>query len=151
MKYSLFIIMGLTVISAWYIIYRVNKAFRNAKKNAPAFYLEHRQSTIHEIVKSFLPTNEQIKKVLGTKNRHPAQSRQKYREEKIKVVVVGQTAYWVQDNTFYQTQITETGEIDSSSAIPITTDGMTQSEVEELMLILDDLGRNNDDGSGSRD
>jgi hypothetical protein len=76
------------------------------------------------------------------------QSNQKYNPERIKVVVINSKAYWIQDNTFYETEITEGGEIDQSLAKPVDTTNMDIEEIDKLMKIVDDLRSvENNDGS----
>jgi len=145
----MFYIGGLTFLSSYYILYRAKKLNKKIIDRMPAYYLEHKQSTIHEIVKVFMPTNDQIKRFVKESRRISSQSKQTYQEGRIKVVVVGQTAYWIQDNTLYQTEITEDGEIDSASATAVTTDDMSHEEIERLMKIVDDLRSNENDGNSS--
>jgi hypothetical protein len=146
--------LGLTIwlfVSIIYILVKT-KILLNESKASPSKF-KGRQSTIHEIIQNFLPSNEDFIRVLiaQKRNTHPSQqSRQKYRSDKIKVVVVGDRAYWIQDNTFYQTVVTEDGEIDQSLAIPVDTTNMIQDDIDRLMLIVDDLRRvEEDDGSSS--
>jgi hypothetical protein len=126
-----------------YILIKI-KILLNQKK---LYFLKTkgRQSTIHELVRNFLPTNEDFIKILiarkGYQNHPSKQSNQKYQKDKIKVVVIEDKAYWVQDNTFYETIVTEDGNIDQSLAKPINIDEMKKEDVERLMLILDDLKR----------
>jgi hypothetical protein len=145
--------LGLTIwllVSIIYILVKT-KILLNESKTSPSKF-KGRQSTIHEIIQNFLPSNEDFIRVLIAQKRggHPSQqSRQKYRSDKIKVVVVGDRAYWIQDNTFYQTGVTEDGEIDQSLAIPVDTTNMSQDDIDRLMIIVDDLRRVEDDGSSS--
>lgn len=146
--------LGLTIwllVSIIYILVKT-KILLNESSASPSKF-KGRQSTIHEIIQNFLPSNEDFIRVLIAQKRggHPSQqSRQKYRSDKIKVVVVGDRAYWIQDNTFYQTAVTEDGEIDQSLAIPVDTTNMSQDDIDRLMLIVDDLRRvEEDDGSSS--
>jgi hypothetical protein len=115
--------------------------------------LKHRQSTIHNIVRDVLPTNEDIiKNIIMNRERskQKKQSNQKYSQESIRVIVVEDDAYWIQDNTFYQTKVTEDGEIDQSSAKPVDTTNMSVEEIDRLMKIVDDLrGIGKNDGSSS--
>jgi hypothetical protein len=147
--------LGLTIwlfVSIIYILVKT-KILLNERKESPSKF-KGRQSTIHEIIQNFLPSNEEFIRVLIAQKRstHPSQqSRQKYRSDKIKVVVVGDRAYWIQDNTFYQTSVKEDGEIDQSLAIPVDTANMNQDDIDRLMLIVDDLRRVEDDGSSSGD
>ena len=150
-KYILYI--GLTTILLCSIIYIVVKITTNIviKNNMPK--LKHRQSTIHNIVRDVLPTNEDIiRNIIMNRERskQKKQSNQKYSQESIKVIVVEDDAYWIQDNTFYQTKVTEDGEIDQSSAKPVDTTNMSVEEIDRLMKIVDDLrGIGKNDGSSS--
>ncbi len=150
-KYAALALTIWLCLSIIYILVKTKALLNEQKKSIPKF--KGRQSTIHEIIQNFLPTNTDFIKVLIAKKRgdHPSQqSRQKYNPDRIKVVVVGDRAYWIQNNTFYQTVVTEDGEIDQSLAIPIDTTNMKQEDMDRLMLILDDLRRDEEnDGSGS--
>lgn len=145
--------IGLTTILLCSIIYIVVKITTNIviKNNMPK--LKHRQSTIHNIVRDVLPTNEDIiKNIIMNRERskQKKQSNQKYSQESIRVIVVEDDAYWIQDNTFYQTKVTEDGEIDQSSAKPVDTTNMSVEEIDRLMKIVDDLrGIGKNDGSSS--
>jgi hypothetical protein len=61
-------------------------------------------------------------------------------------------AYWIQENAFYQTEITEDGEINSSNAKPIDTSNLSENDLNHLLRILDDLRSDEgNDGRSSRD
>ena len=126
----------------------------NEKKTEPSRF-NFRQSTIHELIQNFLPTNgDFIRALISQKNgKHPSQqSRQRYREDKIKVIIAGDKAYWVQDNIFYQTEVSEDGNIEQDLAIPVDTTNMEDEDIDRLMLILDDLrSAEENDGSSSSD
>jgi hypothetical protein len=137
-----------------YILVKTNILFK--QKNKRLYSVKGRQTTIHELIQGFLPTNEDFIRVLIAKKRgmHPSQnqSRQRYNPDKIKVVVVGDRAYWVQDHVFYQTVVTEDGEIDQSLAIPVDTTNMNQEDIDRLLHIVDDLrSTEEDDGNSPRD
>lgn len=125
------------------------------EKNAKPSQFKFRQSTIHELIQNFLPTNTDFIRSLIAKKKgtHPSQqSRQKYSQDKIKVIVVGDIAYWVQDNIFYQTVVSEDGNIEQDLAVPVDTTQMQEEEIDRLMLILDDLrSAEKNDGSSSSD
>lgn len=136
--------IGLTLMFGCYILYMLSKILKKGRRSKMSKYmLKYRQSTLHLNLKEFLPTNEQIKKFAKAMRNHPAQSRQAYSQERIKVVVVDQTAYWVQDNKFYQTNITEDGEINSANATLVDTANLSSEDLDKLLKILDDL-RSND-------
>lgn len=143
----------LTSIALCSIIYIVVIITSKKNRNVRGLNLKHRQSTIHNIVRSVLPTNEEIiyniiqKKRGASKNK---QSRQRYNPEQIKVVVIGDKAYWIQNNTFYEAMVTENGDIDQSLSKPVDTTNMPIEEVDRLLKIVDDLRRTEkNDGSGS--
>ena len=118
----------------------LSKIQKTTKRKKMSQYLsKYRQRTLHLNLKEFLPSNEQIKKIARAMRDHPTQSRQKYSEERIKVVVVDQTAYWVQDNKFYETNITDDGEIDAANAKLVDTVNSSPEDLEKLLRILDDL------------
>lgn len=56
----------------------------------------------------------------------------------IKVAIIGEKAYWVHDNTFYETSVVD-GEINNSDATPINADNLSTKEVRMLMDILDSI------------
>lgn len=151
-KYATLALTIWLCISIIYILVKTKILLNEQKKFYPK--IRGRQSTIHEIIQNFLPTNSDFIKVLIAKKKkeHPSQqSRQKYNTDKIKVVVVEDKAYWIQNNTFYQTVVTENGDIDQSLATPVDTTNMRQEDMDRLMLILDDLRSNeNNDGGSSR-
>jgi hypothetical protein len=91
-----------------------------------------------------------IKNIIMNRERSPQakQSNQKYNQERIKVVVINDKAYWIQDNAFYETTITDSGEINQSLAKPVDTSNMDTEEIDKLMKIVDDL-RSVEDNDGS--
>lgn len=58
-------------------------------------------------------------------------------EDVVKVAVYGEKAYWVYENTFYESEITR--EPDFTTARPIDTMSMSSKQLNELMNILDEL------------
>lgn len=148
---TLFIVTYLTMMAYSYIIYKVVKNVKilpMAKKPL----VEFKQSSIHEMIKDFLPSNAQIVKMSKAARPLLKQSGQRYQEGKVKVVVVGNMAYWIQENAFYQTEITEDGEINSSNAKPIDTSNLSENDLNHLLRILDDLRSDEgNDGRSSRD
>jgi hypothetical protein len=140
-------------ISIIYIGKKTIQLFHEEKYQPSRF--NFRQSTIHELIQNFLPTNADfIRALISQKGgTHPyQQSRQKYSQDKIKVIIVGDNAYWVQDNIFYQTVVSEDGDIQQDLAIPVDTTNMEIEDIDRLMLILDDLrSAEKNDGSSSSD
>lgn len=54
----------------------------------------------------------------------------------IKVAIIGEKAYWVHNNIFYETVVVD-GEIDNGNAKPIDTTNMSTRQVRLLMDVLD--------------
>lgn len=147
MAYLILTAAGLTFLFSWYILYRMT-TFVDKYVSKPEFgILPFRQSTIHNFGKIYMPTNEQFNKafknISNNMNSHPSSL------NKIKVIVFGNTAYWVHENIFYSAEIDEFGEIKTENARPIEVDGMSEKEIDLLMSILDDLRGDENDGSSS--
>ncbi len=150
MEYIIPLVLTMFVLSS--IIYIVVKITNRGIRQVDGLDLKHRQSTIHNIVRSVLPTNEEIiANIIRQKRRssRTKQSRQKYNPDQIKVLVVGDKAYWIQNNTFYETDVDDNGEIDQASSKPVDTTNLNDDEINMLMEIVDELGRveKNDGGS----
>lgn len=69
---------------------------------------------------------------------HDSQLEQFRKKHTIKVAIIGDKAYWVHNNTFYETILVD-GEIDNSQAKPIDANKLTTKEVRMLMDILDSI------------
>ena len=69
-------------------------------------------------------------------------------KDKIKVLVVGEDAYWVADNMFFIAK-TENGEVMLETAEPIDTENMSKQEINKMLFILDNLQNGRVDDSGS--
>ncbi len=69
-----------------------------------------------------------------------------YEEEhnRVTVAMVNGKAYWVFDNTFWETEVDEEGEPDRSAARPIDTEDMTFQQVKMHMAILDSIEKERD-------
>jgi len=125
----------LTLFLVSYILYkgRKIKAFSDMK---------YTQSSIHEIIKNFIPPN------FFDKPRKLSQAEKHAEKNTIKVLFVENKAYWVTNNIFYAADAFN-GDVDTDSAKPVNTEGMTKKDIEKMLFILDNLqnGRNNDSGS----
>lgn len=139
------IISFLTFVLTSYILYKVTLINRKYTTKLYSNYIRHRQSTIHVLVKGYMPTNEQVRELIRQSQDMISQS-SKTRNSKIRVVVVGKTAYWVKENRLFRSELTEDGDVDLDSATPVVTENMSQEEIIELMQIVDDLRGDNNDG-----
>lgn len=135
MKYL--ITVGLTLILSWSIIIVV------AKRNKNIFNKKiYRQSDMHNMLKMFfsLDTND--------KNVHSSQIKKRKEEQTTNVIILKDKAYWVKDNVFYIGS-TANGEVLPETGTPIDTNLLSESEINKLLFILDNLkgGKTNDSGS----
>lgn len=60
------------------------------------------------------------------------------KERTLTVAIVEDKAYWVHDNTFYETDIVN-GEIDKNSARPINAFTLPKKKFDQLLEILDNI------------
>lgn len=147
MVYLILGISLLTFLFSWYIIYRMTLYVEKYLRKPDESYIRFRQSTIHGFVRRYMPTNGEITELIETGKsimNHPSNDK-----NKVKVIVMGNTAYWIHNNQFYSSSLTENGEIDMDAAKPVTADGMSKEEIDVLMNIVDDLRSREDDGSSS--
>lgn len=100
------------------------------------------QSSIHFIIKDFIPKN------IKQKNEIESQSRKHVEKHMIKIIVIDQRAYWVKDNVFYTAQ-TDRGEILQETTEPVDTSKMSKDELDKMIFILDNLGRGDKNERGS--
>jgi len=117
----------LTLLVFWSIIVIVKKI--NKRNNS---YVIYRQSDMHNMLKYFFS--------LGVENQEKPSSQLTKRLEKdmISVVVYGNQAYWVSDNTFYVADAFN-GEVNTETAKPVNVESMSKLEVEKMLSILDSL------------
>ena len=132
-----FIVLGLTIPLAWFIIKLVKKKSR--KNFSKTLY---RQSDIHKLLKYFFS-------IPLSNNQKPLSQLTKHKEKSmIKVIVLGNQAYWVSNNTFYVADAVN-GEIQRHTAKPVDTNGLSKTELSKMLFILDNLKNGNKNDSGS--
>ena len=135
------IAVGLTLPFVWVILKLMRKKAR--KKFSKTLY---RQSDIHKLLKYFfsirLPNNE-----------GPSSQLTKRKEKNMtKVIFVDNQAYWVSENTFFVAESIN-GEIQSQTARPVNTNGLSKIDLNKILFILDSLknGSKNDSGSSGNE
>ena len=62
-------------------------------------------------------------------------------ETRVTVAMVNGKAYWVWDNTMWETEVGEDGDPDKAAARPIETDDMSFQQIKMHMAILDSITR----------
>lgn len=104
--------------------------------------LVYTQSSIHQIVKSFLPKDLfEVPKTLS-------QSRKHVRNNTVKVLIIEDSAYWVHNNMFYVADAVD-GAVDSETVRPVDTNNMSKRDIDKMLFILDSLKNGNSDDSSS--
>lgn len=147
-----YIALGLTIVFNSYILYIIGKDKRHSVNKKLILDIEFRQSFIHEMIRPFLPSNKDIINTIRNQEVNLPQSKQRYSEDSIKVIVVDDIAYWIQDDKFYCTPLDEDGEVDSRSALPVDTTAMTEEELAVILKVVDELRgftKNDDSSSGN--
>ena len=125
MLYTIAVVLTLAVFSSIIIIMKkINK-----RKTS---YVIYRQSDIHKMLKYFFSLN------IETKTRPASQLTKRLEKDMIRVIVVGNQAYWVSDNTFYVANALD-GEVDTETARPVDVQSMSKAEVNKMLSILDSL------------
>ena len=125
MLYLLAVPLTLAIFSSIIII--IKKI--NRRNNS---YVIYRQSDIHKMLKYFFSLN------IETQNKPESQLTKRLEKDMIRVIVVGNQAYWVSDNTFYVANALD-GEVDTETAKPVDVQSMSKLEVNKMLSILDSL------------
>jgi hypothetical protein len=131
------LVLGLTLSLAWFIL-KVDKS--NKKK--PYSRTLHKQSDTHRLLKSFFSMN------LSNNQENLSQLTKHKEKGIIKVIVLGNEAYWISNNIFYVAQAID-GEVQRHTAKPIDTSTLSKGDLDKMLFILDTLkdGKRDDRGS----
>ncbi len=102
----------------------------------------YRQSDMHNLLKIFFASD------IYSENSFSSQIKKREENKTTKVVILEDKAYWVVDNIFY-VGVAVDGQVRPETGIPIDTKTLSNSELNKLLFILDNLkgGKNNDSGS----
>jgi hypothetical protein len=130
-------ILGLTLILAWSIL-RVGKG--NKKK--PFSRTLHKQSDTHRLMKLFFSMP------LSNNQQNFSQLTKHKEKGMIKVMVLGNEAYWISNNIFYVAEAIN-GEVQRHTTKPIDTSTLSKGDLDKMLFILDSLkdGKRDDRGS----
>jgi len=139
MEYIL--IVGLTSIVSWSIIRVIRK---NAKKSFSKTL--YSQSDIHKLLKYFFSLN------IINNDKPISQLTKRKERDMIKVIVMGNLAYWVSENIFYVAEAID-GEVIPQTAEPVDTNSMSRKDLDKMLFILDSLknGKKNDSSSAGNE
>ena len=131
------IIIGLTLTLFCYIIKGVVK---NKKKNTSKMI--HRQSDVHKLLKYFFSIP------LSNNENNFSQLTKHKQKGIIKVIVLGDQAYWVSNNIFYVADAVD-GKVQKSTAKPVDIERLPKVDLDKMLFILDSLRDGKRDDSGS--
>ena len=85
-----------------------------------------------------IPSKKSKKNFSKTPRIAETQSTKLRKNNTVTVAIVGEKAYWVHDNTFYESDVVD-GHIDRDSARPIDAFSMSKKEFNDLLDILDNI------------
>lgn len=129
-------------LSTLIILYVITKimSINSFSDNLPVL----RQSSIHQIVKPFIPEEAKIR----PKTIINRQSRKHEDKTNVRVIIMDNQAYWIRDNVFYTAEL-DGQEIqkETTKAVDIMT--MDKVQLDKMLFIMDRLreGSENDRGS----
>ena len=126
----------LTILPVLYIIKMMRK-----KKNKQLSRVLSRQSEVHKMMKECF-----LRGIFD--NVSPSQLTKRKQKGRIRVIVVGNEAYWVAENMFYVAEAFN-GEVQPATAKPVDIGSMSNKDIDKMLFILDSLknGKENDSGS----
>jgi hypothetical protein len=135
------LVVGLTLIASWFIIRVIRKSAR--KGFSQTLYS---QSDIHNLLKYFFSLN------IDNNEKHSSQLTKRKEKDMIKVIVMGNLAYWVSENIFYVAEAVD-GEVVPETAEPVDTNSMSRRDLDKMLFILDSLknGKKNDSSSAGNE
>jgi hypothetical protein len=135
MEYILTIV--LTFVVSWAILRVIRK---NTQKGFSKTL--YSQSDMHKLLKYFFSLN------IITDEKHPSQLTKRRERDMIRVIVMGDLAYWVSDNIFYVAEAIN-GEVIPQTAEPVDTNSMSRKDLDKMLFILDSLKNGNKNDSSS--
>jgi len=132
-----FIGFFLTLFISLSIIFIMKKKI--SKKMSRTLYS---QKDTHELFKYFFSIDSSNQK------KRSSQLTKHTEKSMIRVMVIGEEAYWVSDNTFYVANAIG-GEVEAGSAKPVDIENMSKNDINRMLFILDNLQNGNKNDSGS--
>lgn len=130
-------ILLLTIGLTLYILYR-------GKQTKIFPRIIHSQSSIHSLIKDFLP------KDLYKKPNVISQSIKHIEKNSIKVIFLEGSAYWIKDNIFYCADAIDNN-VNIDTTRQVDTNNMSKRDIDKMLFILDNLrGDKGNDSSSTR-
>jgi hypothetical protein len=134
-----YLIGSFTTFVLIFLIYFIKKDDSKEQK----IDIRYSQSHIFDLVSPLLPamTNK-------TREKKNSQSYKHHEKNNVRVVIVDGLAYWIKENVFYKSEVVTDG-VDSGTAEPVDTIGMSSVELDKMLFIMDRLREGLDNDSGS--
>jgi hypothetical protein len=112
----------------------------NTKSNKKTFV--YRQTNIFELVKPLLPP------ISSLKPDRKSQAINHENKTNVKVIIMGNQAFWIKDNMFYMADM-DGQHINKESTKRVDTMAMDKVELDKMLFIMDQLRDRNINDSGS--
>jgi hypothetical protein len=134
-------IVGLTLTIVLTIIVLMRK---KAKKDFSKVL--YSQSDMHRLLKYFFSLQ------INVNEKPESQLTKRVEKSMIRIIVVGNSAYWVSDNIFYVADAVD-GQVIPETAEPVDTNSMSRKDLDKMLFILDSLknGKKNDSSSAGNE
>jgi len=89
---------------------------------------------------------------INNNEKPPSQLTKRRERDMIKVIVMGNLAYWVSENIFYVAEAIDV-EVIPQTAKPVDTNSMSRRDLDKMLFILDSLknGKKNDSSSAGNE
>jgi hypothetical protein len=119
-----------------------NRVLKNKLKQEVVPVIRYSQSHVYSLVSPVLDYVPMIKPFKESQSH-------KYLESLyIKVMIVGNEAYWIKDNALYTASLVE-GEVDKNTTQKVDTMSMDKVQLEKTMFIVEKLREDQRNDSGS--
>lgn len=120
-------------VTTFIMVMLVSRSIRKAIKTNKISVLRYNQSSTFEQIKGYLPDS------LFRQPKLPESQLSKHHKTmQMRVIFVGNEAYWIKDNTFYVASA-EDGMIDPESAKAVDTIGMDKIQLDKMSFIVEKL------------
>jgi hypothetical protein len=113
------------------------------KKSEKIFFkqVKYRQSDIHNAIKQHFFLEKKV-------NKKQTQLSSRLDKNSMNVLILDDKAYWVTNNIFYNANFIN-GEIKTETIEPINTSNLSRKDLDKMLFILDKLGDEKKNDSGS--
>lgn len=137
MEYFIGTLLGIASVLISFKIIKTTKKPNN-------FKLPYTQARIHSLISPAIPIMEMLEKLKPRES----QSAILERSKTIRVLVMGDQAYWIKDNKVYEA-VVEGNYIDNESAKVVDIINMDDIQLDKMKFIIEKLTEGNDNDSGN--